>query len=119
MENLKVEIAYLYPKENAKIHKTIKYEMVHDEDLPVPVLRRGLKFTMSIRFVGRNFEGDKDDLKIIFNFGPRPNPTKGTKAIIKVQEQQKRQDDTKWHGEIISKTPDCIILEVKRISKLF
>lgn len=69
MDNLKVEVAYLYPKENAKNHKTDKYEMVHEEDLPIPVLRRGLKFTMTIRFIGRSFQNDLDILKVIFNFG--------------------------------------------------
>lgn len=69
MENLQVEVAHLYPKENSKTHKTDKYEMVHEEDLPIPILRRGLKFTMSVRFIGRGFQNNKDVLKLIFNFG--------------------------------------------------
>lgn len=69
MENLKVELAYLYAKENAKVHKTDKYEMVHDEEFPVPILRRGIKFTMSIRFIDRAYDSNLDDVKIIFNYG--------------------------------------------------
>lgn len=71
MENLKVELAYLYPKENAKVHKTDKYEMVHDEEFPVPVLRRGNKFTMSIRFIDRKYESNLDVVKIVFKFGKK------------------------------------------------
>lgn len=69
MENLIVDLIYLYPKENAEIHKTINYEIVHNEDQPVPVLRRGQKFTMALNFSGRDYDDTKDIIRIIFGFG--------------------------------------------------
>lgn len=66
---LVVDKAYFYVKDNAKEHKTIRYELVHR--LPeTPVLRRGRSFTLCIRFnSGRTFDVEKDILRLNFNFG--------------------------------------------------
>lgn len=68
-ENLKVEMAYLYAKQNSENHKTDKFEIVHDEENPIPVLRRGLKFTMALRFDGRPYDRNIDFVRLLFNFG--------------------------------------------------
>lgn len=67
-ENLEVESVYLYPLENSKRHKTEKYEVIHDEN-PIPILRRGERFTLAIRFMNRPFRKDLDLVKLIFNYG--------------------------------------------------
>lgn len=68
---LEVETLYLYPKENAVSHKTDKYELVHDEESPIAILRRGLSFTMAIRFTNRAFDKTKDYVRLLFNYGKR------------------------------------------------
>lgn len=67
-ENLQVELIHLYPVENAGAHKTDKFELVHDED-PTPVLRRGLKFSMVLRFMERGYDKNRDVIRLIFSFG--------------------------------------------------
>lgn len=67
-ENLRVQLIYLYPLENAGAHKTDKFELVHEENA-TPVLRRGQKFSMALRFEGRSFEKERDAVRLIFNFG--------------------------------------------------
>lgn len=62
-----VELVYFYPRENAKQHKTDKFEIVYDED-PIPVLRRGQKFTVAIRFKNP-YDSDRDQVRLFFNFG--------------------------------------------------
>lgn len=69
MSNLRVESLYLYPLENAKQHKTERFELVHDEENPVPILRRGISFTIAVRFAERGYDASKDIIKFIFNFG--------------------------------------------------
>lgn len=69
MSSLQVESLYLYPLENAKQHKTERFELVHDEENPVAVLRRGISFTIAVRFANREYDDTKDSIKFIFNFG--------------------------------------------------
>lgn len=68
-DNLKVEIIYFYALENAKQHHTDKYEVVHDEENVTPVLRRGHKFNIAIRFIGRQYSSGTDNVSVIFNYG--------------------------------------------------
>jgi hypothetical protein len=58
----------LHPKQNAVEHHTKRYELVH---LPEPkaVLRRGEPFTISITFKDRAFNLEKDNVRLIFDFG--------------------------------------------------
>lgn len=67
-ENLEIDVVYFYPKENAAQHHTDKFELVHDV-LPLPILRRGQKFTVAVRFRGRNFEENKDLVRFLFSYG--------------------------------------------------
>lgn len=69
MANLEVDLVYFYPKENAELHRTDRFELVHDE-APVPILRRGQTFTVAIRFAqGRNFQEGVDLVRVAFSFG--------------------------------------------------
>lgn len=69
MENLQVELIHLYPKENSVPHKTDKFEMVQDEMEPVPIFRRGLKFTLAVNFSGRGYNEEHDVIRLAFSFG--------------------------------------------------
>lgn len=66
---LKVDTVYLYPNENAKQHKTDKYELVHDEENPIAIFRRGLQFTVAVRFSNRGFTKSKDIVRLLFDYG--------------------------------------------------
>ncbi|KAG7166394.1 Hemocyte protein-glutamine gamma-glutamyltransferase-like 2 [Homarus americanus] len=61
----KVDRVHWYIKDNAKTHNTIKYDLVHDDKDPKPVLRRGQTFYLAIRF--RNDVDIKRD-RIVLNF---------------------------------------------------
>ncbi|KAJ3662928.1 hypothetical protein Zmor_007242 [Zophobas morio] len=112
-ENLQVELVYFYPKENSKPHKTDKFELIYDEENPVPILRRGLKFTVAIRFKNDRFVNlEKDQIRLFFNFGPTPNPIKGTRAVIKLNTTRKRiEGENFWGANILDSSSD-LILEV-------
>ncbi|RZC42409.1 hemocyte protein-glutamine gamma-glutamyltransferase [Asbolus verrucosus] len=112
-ESLSVELVYFYPRENAKPHKTDKFELIYDKEKPIPILRRGLKFTIAIRFVGRTFDEKKDFLRLIFNFGQNPNPIKGTRGIVRLSTSRKRIEDEKfWGANILNQRDDTISLEI-------
>ncbi|KAK9308630.1 hypothetical protein QLX08_001476 [Tetragonisca angustula] len=78
-ESLVVEMVYLYEKENAKLHHTINYELVHLEPA-TPVLRRGQSFHVALRF-NREYVDETDIVRLLFNFGPNPNVLRGTRGV--------------------------------------
>lgn len=65
---LEIDLAYFYPKDNAVRHHTDKFELIHDE-IPVPILRRGQKFTIAVRFKERNFDENLDLVRFVFSYG--------------------------------------------------
>lgn len=65
---LRIDLVHLYPKENAEKHHTEKYEFVQLEEDSIPVLRRGMKFSMALSF-DRKFDINYDVIRIIFSFG--------------------------------------------------
>lgn len=69
MSALRIESLFLYPLENSKQHKTERFELVHDNENPIAILRRGISFTMAVRFMDREYDSYKDFIKFIFNFG--------------------------------------------------
>lgn len=78
-EALVVEMVHLYEKENAKVHHTISYELVHLEPA-TPVLRRGQSFHVALRF-NREYVAETDIVRLLFSFGPNPNVLRGTRGI--------------------------------------
>ena len=66
---LDVDKVYFYAKENAKAHRTLRYELVHRQP-ETPILRRGQPFTLLIRFSDdRAYDSAKDVLRLNLNFG--------------------------------------------------
>lgn len=78
-EPLVVEMVHLYEKDNAKLHHTINYELVHLEPA-TPVLRRGQSFHIALRF-NREYVDETDIVRLLFNFGPNPNVLRGTRGV--------------------------------------
>ncbi|KAG8305603.1 hypothetical protein J6590_067081 [Homalodisca vitripennis] len=69
MTALTVDTVHTYTLDNAKIHHTDRYELVHN-DPSTPILRRGQPFFMAVRFKdGRVYRDFTDDIKFVFNYG--------------------------------------------------
>ncbi|XP_017784889.1 PREDICTED: hemocyte protein-glutamine gamma-glutamyltransferase-like [Nicrophorus vespilloides] len=111
--NLKVDLVCLFPKENSTSHKTDKFDLVRDEENPIAVLRRGLKFTIAIRFSERNYEDERDIVKLIFSFGPNPNAIKGTKVTIRLDPKSTDfEHHNNWYAGFLERSGDLFTLEV-------
>jgi transglutaminase 1 len=78
---LKVDTVEMYSRDNAREHRTDRYELVRDNASSC-VLRRGQPFFMALRMKERNFDARRDNLRVSFNFGSSPQVTKGTKVVL-------------------------------------
>lgn len=78
-EPLIVDEVYMYEKENAKLHNTHNFELIHLEK-PTSILRRGQTFNLAVRF-NRDYVDETDIVRLLFNFGPNPNVFRGTRGI--------------------------------------
>jgi hypothetical protein len=67
-EQLVVTSVHMYPMENAKLHHTNNFEVVH-RDTPTVVLRRGQPFHLLISFAGRSYDPTKDLVQLVFTYG--------------------------------------------------
>ena len=65
---LKVDTVEMYSRDNAREHRTDRYELVRDNTLSC-ILRRGQPFFMALRMKERNFDARRDNLRVSFNFG--------------------------------------------------
>ncbi|KAG6439855.1 hypothetical protein O3G_MSEX001145, partial [Manduca sexta] len=80
---MKVELTEFYSRDNSKDHHTEQYDLVNDNILPNPVLRRGQNFFFAVRF-DRTYDKQQDMIRIVFCFGPKPSITKGTRVVLPV-----------------------------------
>jgi len=80
-ECLKVDTVEMYARDNAREHRTDRYELVR-ENMSSCVLRRGQPFFMALRMKERNYDARRDVLRVSFNFGSSPQVTKGTKVVL-------------------------------------
>jgi len=65
---LKVDTVEMYSRDNAREHRTDRYELVKDNTLSC-ILRRGQPFFMALRMKERGFDTRRDNLRVSFNFG--------------------------------------------------
>ncbi|KAG5896285.1 hypothetical protein JTB14_008842 [Gonioctena quinquepunctata] len=85
------------------------------EENPTAVLRRGLKFTVAVRFLNRAYDKNKDLVRILFNYGPNPHPIKGTRGVVKVDPTKKTfLDDAQklWFCNVLDIVADTVTLEI-------
>ena len=66
-EPLDINHVEFYASENAKNHRTDKYDLVSDKK--IPVLRRSNSFYMAISAHQRPIDPKKDKLNVVFEFG--------------------------------------------------
>nr|CAH0102530.1 unnamed protein product [Daphnia galeata] len=118
-DNLKIDSVELYSRDNAREHRTDRYELVRDTGRDIgsssslamsmsmtnmsslssmdyrssssstTVLRRGQPFFMAVRMKDRNFDPRRDILRASFSFGPNPQVTKGTKVVLPFRMNQR------------------------------
>ncbi|KAF5296194.1 hypothetical protein FQA39_LY12648 [Lamprigera yunnana] len=110
---LQVTSVDLHPVENARRHRTDKFEVVHD-DVPTTILRRGELFNVTVNLKNRNFERTKDVIRLIFDFGPRPLATKGTKALVRVDPSAPGPSKEKkdWYAGVTGIENNSVKIEV-------
>ena len=65
---LKVDTVEMYSRDNAREHRTDRYELVKDNTFSC-ILRRGQPFFMALRMKERGFDARRDNLRLSFNFG--------------------------------------------------
>ena len=65
---LKVDTVEMYSRDNAREHRTDRYELVRDNASSC-ILRRGQPFFMALRMKERNFDARRDNLRVSFSFG--------------------------------------------------
>jgi len=96
----RVERVHFYVKDNAKQHNTIKFDQIHDEVKPKPVLRRGQTFYVAMRFKERSFDVEKDRVVLNFKFGSKPAVPKGTMAVLPVLSRTFSRTKADWDVRI-------------------
>lgn len=81
-QGIQVAKVGFYPVENSTNHRTEKYEQVtiHKN----PVFRRSNSFFMVVEAGNRPLDLNKDDVRLIFEFGSFASVPKGTKVVIPI-----------------------------------
>merc|ERR1712106_111523 len=74
-------------KDNARNHRTSKYDLVHDKESPSPVLRRGQSFKIILKYTDRDFSKEWDRVVLTLKFGKNPSRRKGTLITVPVENE--------------------------------
>ncbi|XP_060561323.1 hemocyte protein-glutamine gamma-glutamyltransferase-like isoform X2 [Ruditapes philippinarum] len=101
IEVLKVDLDV---ETNSNAHHTNEYDVV--EKKKSLVIRRGQEFNINIEF-NRPYDSQKDDLRIVFQFGKNPRPSVGTHAEFILSEKDKPKQ---WGAYINSKEGNSLNL---------
>ncbi|XP_045463514.1 hemocyte protein-glutamine gamma-glutamyltransferase-like [Harmonia axyridis] len=110
---LNVETIYLYVAQNASLHKTDMFDLVNDPIEPTAIFRRGMKFTLAIRFTNAGFSEGYDRICLRFDYGPTPNPLKSTRGVVNITSSKVEDQDEKiWYGNLLAKGDDTVTVEV-------
>ncbi|CAL4062405.1 unnamed protein product [Meganyctiphanes norvegica] len=101
-------------KDNARKHRTIKYDLVHDKQSPTPVLRRGQSFKIIVNYTDRDFSREWDRVSLSLKFGNRPSRRKGTLIQLHVVNDNFTQDHDEWDAMIDQETAlDKLVIQVR------
>ncbi|GFS07385.1 hemocyte protein-glutamine gamma-glutamyltransferase-like, partial [Elysia marginata] len=95
-------------KENGKAHNTGSYEISSSWKDPQLVVRRGQPFNIDLKF-NREYDPAQDDLKLVFEVGDKPNPTKGTLVEFVLSDKDKPKE---WGAKIVSKNGSNLRISV-------
>lgn len=86
--------------ENAANHRTIKYDLVDEQQPPSPVLRRGQSFKIIVNFTDRDFTREHDRVVLSLKFGPSPIRNKGTLITLPVVNDSFTLAHNEWDAMI-------------------
>lgn len=102
----------MYEKENAELHHTDRFELVHEET-PTPVLRRGQEFSLAVRF-NREYIEETDIVRLLFSFGPNPNVFKGTRVMNEVKPRDHFLSDLEaWGVRMVDVNDTDLMIEAR------
>lgn len=109
-KGLKCEEINLHVKQNAKKHKTGRYECVREKGQCV--VRRG--DTMKVTFTfDRKYNIEKNDAKIQFSIGENPSQPKGTKVIFTLIETKKKEfQPDEWGAKLEENFENKLTIQV-------
>lgn len=111
-EPLIVEEVFMYEKQNAKLHNTYNFELIHLDE-PTSIFRRGQPFNLAIRF-NRDYIDDTDVVRLLFNFGSSPNVFRGTQGVDIVTKRDSYLTDLEaWGVRMIGVSENDLSIEVR------
>lgn len=108
MEPLQVDIVYFYPRDNAKTHHTIKYEVVNEESQKCTIVRRGQPFSGVIRF-NRDFDENEDMIQLLFIIGDKPNLDTQESMYVR---RDAVSDKNRWTAKLLNVEGNTVSFEV-------
>lgn len=86
----------VFPRENAKAHRTSAYEIVHNPNNPSLVIRRGDPFYLALQ-MRRPYDPIRDKIRLEFMYGPRPLLGKKTLIYLPVTTNREfTKDSSRW-----------------------
>ncbi|WAR13579.1 TGMH-like protein [Mya arenaria] len=104
-------------KNNAKAHRTAEYDItdasVYD-DREFLVVRRGQAFNVNVTF-NKPFDPKNDELRIVFEFGKRPIPNRGTHVEIILSDEDSANE---WGAWIESSKDNVTSLQIMTSPKI-
>ncbi|XP_046369672.2 annulin-like isoform X1 [Haliotis rufescens] len=105
-EVLGVESINFNIAENTGAHHTSEYDITDPEETEEPklVVRRGQPFDISITF-NKPYDKAKDELKLVFQAGEKPAPSKGTHVELILSDK----DEPKQWGAKIKRQSDKVL----------
>ncbi|XP_071527713.1 hemocyte protein-glutamine gamma-glutamyltransferase-like [Panulirus ornatus] len=110
---LRIQDVDFRPAENARDHKTTKYDLVHDTERPTPVFRRGHSFHLSLVTKDRQYDGTRDHLYLNFYFGPNPTVPKRTRVVLPLTiHKEFTRAPQKWDVRIQAQEANTLTLQV-------
>ncbi|XP_073977845.1 hemocyte protein-glutamine gamma-glutamyltransferase-like [Rhodnius prolixus] len=109
---LKVSSVNLFPVENAKSHRTFKYEAVHLEP-PALIFRRGQEFVFDILFTGRVYSDLADKLRVLMFYEDEQKLRTARGGAWLTNQQEELDDMESWSLRMVSKEGNSIKLKMR------
>ncbi|XP_041060955.1 protein-glutamine gamma-glutamyltransferase 2-like isoform X2 [Carcharodon carcharias] len=73
------------------------------------IVRRGDRFTVTVHFAGRGYQGAEDQISVIVETGLAPSVTSGTKAQFPLSNSL---DESKWNAALVSSAGNQLSLSI-------
>ncbi|XP_043209562.1 hemocyte protein-glutamine gamma-glutamyltransferase-like isoform X1 [Amphibalanus amphitrite] len=101
-----------YAPQNARVHHTLKYELVGDRYRADPVLRRGQPFYLAVQ-LDRQINPASEKLYVVFTYGPRAAVTLGTKVYLVANKREFTKEKQHWDVRIHGVEGDTLVLQIQ------